>query len=102
MVLSSYRIAFVVTAAECIPYRPHWRSPRTFLSDYRTLCESGVLDFAVCAAAGERSEEFDPGTSPGIKGAKGDTAPGIKGPKGDAALKLLHSGKVNQNEQTVD
>ena len=78
----------------------------------------------MCAAAGERSEEFDPGTSPGIKGAKGDTAPGIKGPrgdtapgikgpkgdtapgikgpKGDAALKLLHSGKVNQNEQTVD
>jgi hypothetical protein len=55
------------------------------------LCESGVLDFAVCAATGERSEEFDPGT-----------APEIKGPKGDVALKLLHSGKFNQHEQTVD
>jgi hypothetical protein len=67
----------------------------------------------VCAATGERSEEFDPGTAPGVKGhkgdaapgvksPKGDAAPGVKGPKGDAALKLLHSGKVNQNEQTVD
>ena len=41
------------------------------------------MDFAVCAATGERSEEFDPGT-----------APMIKGPKGDTDLRLLHSGKV--------
>ena len=40
----------------------------------------------MCDATGERSEEFDPGT-----------APVIEGPKGDAALKLLHSGKVNQH-----
>ena len=49
-----------------------------------------MLDFAVCAATGERSLEFDPGT-----------APRIKGPKGDAALKLLHSGKLNRHHTSL-
>jgi hypothetical protein len=66
----------------------------------------------VCAATGERSDKFDPGTAPGsmgtkgdtalgVKGPKGDTAPGIKGPKGDAALKLLHSGKLYRHHTSL-
>jgi hypothetical protein len=62
----------------------------------------------VCAATGDRSDKFDPGTATGSKGPRGDTAPGSKGPKGDTALELLHSGNqhhssiIQRTEKTVE